>query len=294
MKFQTLKHLRTNHDDDWIYNGIDPTYRAVIERWFYWWFDDRYLCIDSSIQSDDIWQRYFKRTINLYSERYLHRLRTEIFDFDNTLLETFVTHIKNNNTSTTNNTTTNTKTDTLKQTTENVTKNSYNTDTSGTNNDTVNNDGTNTSTSNNEQRNIHSDYPQSNVASNTTGQPSSMLWTYASDQQDSIGSSSSTDTAKTITTTSSKNSGTVEGGSNSTNTATTNASSGSDTTNTSNGSATDSGTTDTTTERHGNKADAYKAMIDFIMRCNATDWMISKLEPLFLSTFDIDDSEVLI
>lgn len=294
MKFQTLKHLRTKHNDDWIYSGIDSTYRTVIEDWLYWWFDDRYLCIDSSIQSDDIWQRYFKRTVNLYCERYLQRLRTEIYNFDNTLLETFVTHIKNNSTSTTNQQITTTKTDTLEQTTENVTKNSYNTDTSGSSNDTVNNDGTNTSSTNNEQRNIHSDFPQSNVASNTTGQPSSMLWTYASDQQDSISNGSTTDTSKTNTTTSSTNSGTVEGGSNGTNTATTNASSGSDTTNTSNGSTIDDGTTDTTTERHGNKADAYKAMIDYIMRCNATDWMIQKLEPLFLSTFDIDDSEVLI
>ena len=74
------------HDEKWLYQGINEDYKLSIRPWFRDWFDYRFLCVDSSYQSDDMWQMYFRRVVNLYGDRYWRMLQNQITNFDPTLV----------------------------------------------------------------------------------------------------------------------------------------------------------------------------------------------------------------
>lgn len=293
-----------NHDDTWLYNGITLEYKTAIQPWFRDWFDERYLCVDSSYQSDELWQKYFRRLVNLYGERYTELLKKQMFDFDPDVLETFVTTSTGSGSSTDETTTSDTKnftsentSDTSRKntgtsTSENTTSGTSSTTNSGTNNTVT----THNATGKQSGRDIRSDYPQSNVASSTTGQPESMLWTYASGQQDNITNTENTGTDttenRTNGSTSGETSGTSSGSDTLNNTETGTAKAKTTSTDTNTGTSTSNGKTssqsESTSTRRGSKQELYQSMMDFIKNCNATNWMIDRLDKVFLSTYDLD------
>lgn len=310
MRFKTLSQLMKNHDDTWLYSGITLEYKTAVQPWFRDWFDERYLCVDSSYQSDDLWQKYFRRLVNLYGERYTELLKKQMFDFDPDVLETFVTTSTGSGSSTDETKTSDTKNFTSENTSdmsrENTGTSTSENTTSGTSSSTSSGSADTTTTNNatgkHTQRDIQSDYPQSNVASSTAGQPESMLWTYASGQVDGIvnheDNTNGTSNTDTTNKTSGNSSGTSSGSDTVNNTETGTAKAKTTSTDTGTGTSTSNGTTssqsESTSTRRGSKQELYKSMMDFIKNCNATNWMIDKLDKVFLSTFEVDDCEVML
>lgn len=285
MRFKTLTQLMSKHDATWLYNGIDVSYRNVIEPWFNDWFAYRFLCVDSSYQSDDMWQIYFKRTVNLYGERYLQLVKNQIYDFDPTLVSVFDSTLKNtsNGTEIGKNTRTNNNTSEQTSTTSHTGSDTstINTETSNSNNNTSTNKNETTSTN----RNIHSDYPQSNVSENLYN------WNYASDSQDVTQNG----TSNTTTTNEGTDNGTVD----TTNKmvhdteqqTTSNITNNSSDTSDNNVTRNNTTNTEQLNKTTGNKAEQYKQMFDYIKSCDATNWLIKHLDKLFLSMYDIDIDE---
>ena len=275
----------SNHDEDWLYNGINEDYKLSMKPWFRDWFDYRFLCVDSSYQSDDLWQTYFRRLVNLYGDRYLHLVKNQIYNFDPTLVSVFDSTLKN----ITNGTEIGKNTRTNKNTSEQTTTTSH----TGSDTSTINTEHSNTSNSTSTDkndststiRNIHSDYPQSNVNGNTYN------WNYASDSQDG--------TQNGTTNTTTNNNGTDSGSVDTTNktvhdteqqTTSNITNNGSDTSD-NNVTRNNTATTEQQNRTTGNKAEQYKQMFDYIKSCDATNWFIKQLDKLFLSMYDIDEDE---
>ena len=278
MRFKTLNQLMKNHDDTWLYQGINEDYKLSIQPWFRDWFDYRFLCVDSSYQSDDMWQVYFRRVVNLYGDRYWRMLQNQITNFDPTLISVFTSTVTNTSTTTEDASTDTTKTSTASGSNSSTANGSDNTEASSTGNSTTNNTVAKSGTS----RNIASDYPQSNVKDNIYG------WTYASQGSDVTETQNSTNEETSTETTSNKNKLTHEAtitGSNET--------TRKDTDKTTNNLTRDNtGTANIRNETTGDKVDQYTRMLKFIRSCDATNWMIEKLDTVFLSLYEVDKDEM--
>ena len=123
------------------------------------------------------------------------------------------------------------------------------------------------------------DYPQSNVRDNTYG------WTYASQGADVTDNVNVTDTGTSTEPTTNKNKliheATVSGSNETTR---------KDTDKTTNNLTRDNtGTANIRNETTGDKVDQYTRMLKFIRSCDATNWMIEKLDTVFLSLYELDD-----
>lgn len=278
MRFKTLNQLMKTHDDTWLYQGINEDYKLSIQPWFRDWFDYRFLCVDSSYQSDDIWQVYFRRVVNLYGERYWRMLQNQITNFDPTLISVFTSTVSNTSSTTEDGKTDVTKSTTVTGSNSTSTTGTEKNDTSGTVDNTSNDTSTKTGTS----RKIASDYPQSNVKDNTYG------WTYASQGADVTENQNLTDTGTSTERSTNTNTLTHD-----TTVAGTNESTTKNTDKTTNNLKRDNtGTANIRNETTGDKVDQYTRMLKFIRSCDATNWMIEKLDTVFLSLYEIDKDEM--
>ena len=278
MRFKTLNQLMKTHDETWLYQGINEDYKLSIRPWFRDWFDYRFLCVDSSYQSDDLWQMYFRRVVNLYGDRYWRMLQNQVTNFDPTLVSVFTSTVSNTSNTTEDSSVDNTNTTTVTGSNSVSTTGTDRTDSSG----SIDNTSNKTENGTTSNRKIQSDYPQSNVKDNTYG------WSYASASADTTQTDTST-TADTKNQTSTDTStithdttvaGTNEGTKKLTDKTTSNL------------TRDNTGTANIRNETTGDKVDQYTRMLKFIRSCDATNWMIEKLDTVFLSLYELDKDEM--
>lgn len=216
VSYQKLSTVLKNQPDGWLWTDVDENFANAVKKEVEDYFYERYI---NSIKPETF-KRYFSTYCNLYYTPFLKMYDVFITDFDP--LASRIYHENYNNSTTrdnrhntlTDSTQTNnlnektTRTDALKSTqTSNVTRTDDLTTTLHNENtrtdnldqttthagtDTTTHSGTSSSntsyqdTTNQKNKNLHSDMPQSNVASSTTGFPD-VTWTYASDMQDTQG-----------------------------------------------------------------------------------------------------------